>query len=564
MSPDERLRILLAKGYFPPELPDAFTTESFGASAGQIASSWVAAGLVKYEPIKKGQLTRDGSFKIKIGAADAEILTKPKKGFERRNFHITHPIPQLFLSKTISHNWRTIAKWISKQKYSVDRIEISDLENRGLKNIKFDVHRIRKSFIDTQSSWIVKTDITRFYPSIYTHSIAWAAYGRSKVKQKMSTYVGSLADQLDVLVRACNQNQTIGIPIGPETSRILAEIISARIDDHFSVSCPPEKFTLADRLQDDWYIGSNSLHDAERVISEITKAYRDFGLEINGSKTDISQAIGKFDPEWISEISGYLVHAGSSLRRSTLREFLSLAIRMQVKFPFEPVTNYVLTVLERGLSDEESDVVDIESYLLKSVLLWPLSIGRICTIILNMNHFGLKIAINRIIEKFSSILLSSIENGHYFEALWSLYLIRGLKRRVLGEKRVLENIETFKGSTIPLVLLDMKSKGQAGRLPTASWEKEIAASDLTRSSHWLLAYEAGRRGWLKLAPGQMTSGFFSPLHQNSVSFYDETKNVANIRRISRDRQSSKFASYREARHVLKMLRLEEQFWFDQY
>src|SRR3546814_11832432 len=74
----------------------------------------------------------------------------------------------------------------------------------------------------------VKTDSTRVYPSIYTHSIAWAILGKAHVKASHHTtaFKGHFANHLDKAVGAGQEGQTIGIPIGPDTSRIIAELRS--------------------------------------------------------------------------------------------------------------------------------------------------------------------------------------------------------------------------------------------------------------------------------------------------------------------------------------------------
>jgi len=100
----------------------------------------------------------------------------------------------------------------------------------------------------------------------------------------------ALADRLDILIRNCNRNQTIGIPIGPETSRVIAEIISSRIDDDFAADTDLNNKDI-DRLQDDWFIGVSTFEEAEDVLSKIARLYRDYGLEINGSKTSINHIL---------------------------------------------------------------------------------------------------------------------------------------------------------------------------------------------------------------------------------------------------------------------------------
>jgi len=270
-------KALLSKGYFPKELPPTFTTADFGASSVEILGEWRAAKVFSTnEKVGKTALKkkRRDAYTYDVDSAEAEIITKPKRGYERRNIHITHPVPQALLTHELSQNWASVQKWLSKQTFSADEIRVSETFDRSIKGINFPLHRAKKAYLEATSDWLVKTDITRFYPSIYTHSIPWAAYGKEQVKSAMSSYKGSLADRLDVLVRACNRNQTIGIPIGPETSRILAEIISARIDVDFHTKCPSIGFESVDRLQDDWTIGVETLERAENVLSVITTIYR--------------------------------------------------------------------------------------------------------------------------------------------------------------------------------------------------------------------------------------------------------------------------------------------------
>ncbi len=226
----DKLTSLLRKGYFPKELPPAFTTQDFGRDSWSIREDWRDAGVFKTKAIKYKKKTKAGCYVYeKLIVAEPDIISTPKKGYERRDIHITHPVPQLLLCEELSFNWKEAMKWLGRQEFSNDEIRIGNEYTRSIKGINFDLHRLKKAFIEASADWIVKTDITRFYPSIYTHSIAWAAYGKENVKSDIKKFDGSLADRLDVLVRACNRNQTAGIPIGPETSRIIAEIISSRI-----------------------------------------------------------------------------------------------------------------------------------------------------------------------------------------------------------------------------------------------------------------------------------------------------------------------------------------------
>src|SRR3546814_5011434 len=86
--------------------------------------------------------------------------------------------------------------------------------------------------ISDWSSDVCSSDL-RFYPSIYTHSIAWAILGKAHVKASHHTtaFKGHFANHLDKAVGAGQEGQTIGIPIGPDTSRIIAELVAVVVEE---------------------------------------------------------------------------------------------------------------------------------------------------------------------------------------------------------------------------------------------------------------------------------------------------------------------------------------------
>jgi hypothetical protein len=297
-------RTLISKGYFPNELPPTFSTADFGSRIGEVLNDWDTHKIYKTvnaSKISGSKKSKRGSYSYKLPSAEPELISKPKRGFERRNISIVHPVSQTLLCHEMANNWKSIQKWLCRRLYSLDKIEIGGNYVRGIKGINFELHRAKKDYIEAIADWLVTTDISRFYPSIYTHSIAWAAYGKEKVKANVPLYEGSLADRLDYLIRVGNRNQTVGIPIGPETSRIIAEVISSRIDSDFAkkqgvFGGDPGKDKI-DRYQDDWYVGVDSLENAERVLSCIHEVYREYALEINGNKTMVD-ACGSRDGNW--------------------------------------------------------------------------------------------------------------------------------------------------------------------------------------------------------------------------------------------------------------------------
>lgn len=78
---------------------------------------------------------------------------------------------------------------------------------------------------------LVKFDIQSCFDSIYTHSIAWALNGGKDVyKEHFKSEDNTMGYLWDKIMQRMNYNETNGIVIGPEFSRIFAEIILQQID----------------------------------------------------------------------------------------------------------------------------------------------------------------------------------------------------------------------------------------------------------------------------------------------------------------------------------------------
>ncbi|WP_337248798.1 RNA-directed DNA polymerase [Rhodovulum sulfidophilum] len=522
----------------------------------EILQDWEKSGLFRQSKLSDelaGGKKRSGAYTYKLGNAEAERLSKPKRGYERREIHITHPLPQALLAREIGAHWRSVQRWLSRQTYSVDEIRVGSEYERAIKGINFALHEAKKSYLQAASDWVVTTDITRFYPSIYTHSIVWAAYGKERVKQNLNMYKGSLADRLDFLVRSCNRNQTVGIPVGPETSRIIAETISARIDKNYSARFPDSDKNNIDRLQDDWMVGTSTLEGAETVLSAISGHYRDYGLDINGSKTSIDRIAGERENAWISEMKAFLSHRSGDLADSRLREFLELTLILQSQNPMASVVSYALSVIE-GVAIKTADIPIVESFLIKAAVIAPGSMDRICRVILDVQNRTNALSAKRIGSRFINLVKTSLEKGHHYEAIWLLYTLRGLKRPV-DIRSLKELIADVESAAIALILLDMKSKGLCiGKLPTQVWEDKISEDSVKSDWTWLLAYEAYRHGWMVDHNKLLNKPLFKAMSSRNVIFYDPKRNINTSSSESDKRSVRRKRSLLEVKTLLESLR----------
>lgn len=132
-------------------------------------------------------------------------------------------------------------------------------------------------------------DISKCFDSIYTHSITWAL--KTKVYSKNNARVkNSFGSVFDRLMQACNYNETAGIVIGPETSRVFAEVIFQEIDQAIERQLAEfglvygESYVIK-RYVDDIFIFTTNELDSSKVSKVVASSFKEYKLNLNTSKT---------------------------------------------------------------------------------------------------------------------------------------------------------------------------------------------------------------------------------------------------------------------------------------
>lgn len=195
---------ILGRGYFPRELPPPFTTASFAATVG--APSKIPTGF-------------NGSSALKSTALCAHNMVRA--GGLRRNLGIPNPITYTRISDFVVRNWTNLHKAAHRSPFSLTGPVNRKPERAISSKHTLDKRTAKRAEIRASARFILKTDVNRFYPSIYTHSIPWAVHGKSAVKAAMAAKVLKTlwCDDLDTHARSLNDNQTMGIPISDLNQR---------------------------------------------------------------------------------------------------------------------------------------------------------------------------------------------------------------------------------------------------------------------------------------------------------------------------------------------------------
>lgn len=150
-----------------------------------------------------------------------------------------------------------------------------------------------KEFLKLERNYEIfcSIDVAKCFDSIYTHSITWSVKNKeySKANRQIKNSFGSLFDRL---MQSINYNETAGIIIGPEVSRVFSEIIFQEIDREIeiklkSLSYENEQHYTIRRYVDDIFVftlNENILSDVRTIISDVIKEYK---MSINKQKVFI-------------------------------------------------------------------------------------------------------------------------------------------------------------------------------------------------------------------------------------------------------------------------------------
>lgn len=141
--------------------------------------------------------------------------------------------------------------------------------------------------------YLVKFDLQSCFDSIYTHTISWATAGGANKVKVLPGYHGSwVGDAFDNLMQSVNARETNGIVIGPEFSRIFAEIILQYIDQKVEQELLEKNLRLKStyecyRYVDDYFLFYNDENVRNLFMESLTKWLKEFKLQINPSKTEV-------------------------------------------------------------------------------------------------------------------------------------------------------------------------------------------------------------------------------------------------------------------------------------
>ena len=230
------------------------------------------------------------------------------------------------------------------------RVHISECFDCGdnLSTASFgDAQSTRKNIDSLGKRVIAETDITNFYPSIYSHAVPWALVGVSEAKKNRSKN-SKWYNKIDKAIRMNKRDETHGIAIGPATSNVIAEIILSKIDEALR-----NDFVYT-RFNDDYMAYTGDEAEARRFISALSDELAKYELQLNASKTGVHTLPKPSNPKWIVDLNIALPTNGIASPRSVAL-YLDLALALAQQHPDASVLKYGIKSLASTETDKASN-----------------------------------------------------------------------------------------------------------------------------------------------------------------------------------------------------------------
>lgn len=280
ITPEELYKGLIEFGLFSEKLPPVFEGREFynyciDTSRVEFTSKWHS--YVSYDSIRNNNIPR--------------------------NIGIPTPMSHELLCSCLRDNWDKIQQHFETttalQTHIVSRIHIRKMkDNEALfemnyKNWKTDGSPEPDLLINKR--YEIHADISKCFPSVYTHALPWALVGKKEAKKNTSKK-DLWYNKIDSYVQKTKNGETHGLHIGPHTSNILSEIILCKIDEELD-----NKWEYVRNI-DDYCCYVENQEDADAFLVDLNRALREYGLLLNHKKTEIKELPQGLVEQWVHRI----------------------------------------------------------------------------------------------------------------------------------------------------------------------------------------------------------------------------------------------------------------------
>lgn len=336
ITPDALYKGLLGFGMFSEKIPPLFSSEEFYdyclAQNPSFEDKW--RSFIQYDSMRNTNVIRE------LG--------------------IPTPMAYQQLCNCLKSNWDHIQKHFnlctSGQAHIISRVHIRKMANTPVlfkmnyENWKNDGSPELDLLIG--SKYVVHADISKCFPSVYSHSLPWALVGKAEAKKHAGRIHKELwYNQIDHYTQNCKYGETHGLLIGPHSSNLLGEIILTSVDKKLF-----ENGWMFTRHIDDYTCYAESVEKAQLFLIDLNSELRKYDLSINDKKTEVCALPTAVTKQWKRQVGNPLSFSRNGIfDYISARSYFDSAIEiMQNNKENSAILNYVIKALPIDLMSKQA------------------------------------------------------------------------------------------------------------------------------------------------------------------------------------------------------------------
>lgn len=502
----DRVQRLLRFGYLPSQLPPPFITSDLAASHLAVLAAWDAASSAGGAKVPKSPPTK------------AEVFSVARAGHLRRTTSVPNPVAQTYLCRAVIANWAAIVRHFRRSKISASHPRFRRDSSRAAVLPSMQSLYERRLLQGAGYRYVLRTDISRFFPTIYTHSIPWALHGKPTAKKYRTITPKYFGNLLDLVVRQCQDEQTFGLPIGPDTSHIIAECIATAIDVELGkrLRTTPAGF----RYVDDYYLFFESYSAAESALAQLVRCLKDFELQINFDKTKVCKVEELDEDAWTHKLRSFPIANAGQKQRSDFNHYFELARELARNHRDDSVMVYALRRASSIIVRKENWPA-FEAQLCLAAAAYPVALQTIARLLSTYSGIGYAIDKHRLSRLMNALIQEHAPLEHHSEVAWCLWICKELDLTLVPQS--VDLVAEMNSSMCTLILLDLAAAGRLPKAPAPTRWRQFERSDALWEDLWMLSYEAGVRGWGGMSDAHIKANVhFEELRKRNVRFYNGT------------------------------------------
>lgn len=288
-----------------------FGIEPTAVIATEVATEWGKQKRRRSVPLKECQMaTIPFNFRVAHNLDGRTLsVVHPRNQVEVASFYATHSALIIYHTSVSEFSIRrpvSVSRYaFFKDKLHEERLDSAaglEEEDREYEQLgsyfvyrKYrNIHRFFESYkyhrSEKKYDAMVQIDVSKCFDSIYTHSLPWAVLGKDQTKFSLDESKATFGGRFDTLMQNLNHKETNGIVIGPEFSRIFAEIILQSIDTELikQLAEGPKLIHKLDyeifRYVDDFFVFYNEESTQHKIFETLQEILKGKKLSINTAK----------------------------------------------------------------------------------------------------------------------------------------------------------------------------------------------------------------------------------------------------------------------------------------